>query len=219
MQQGYFITGTDTHAGKTWTTVALMRFFKKKGKSVAGMKPVASGCTVEHGNLFNEDALLIKANASIEIDYDLINPYAYRLPISPHLADPNNPVYLEKIIAVFNQIKQTAEIILIEGAGGWYAPINDTQDISDLAKALGLPVIIVVAVRLGCINHAKLTFRAIKEKSVACAGWIAVCSDPEMLKLDETIETLIKALPVPLLGVLPYMETADFDMLAEQLDL
>ncbi|MGR9036467.1 MAG: dethiobiotin synthase, partial [Gammaproteobacteria bacterium] len=185
MKQGYFITGTDTHIGKTWTAVALMRFFKKKGKSVAGMKPVASGCHVKNDKLFNEDALLIKADASIEIDYDLINPYAYRLPTSPHLADPAHPVNLDHIIAAFNRIKTMAEIVVVEGAGGWYAPINDSQDISDLAKALELPVIIVVAIRLGCINHAKLTVKAVKDKGVDCAGWIAVCSDPEMLKINE----------------------------------
>ncbi|MGR8978925.1 MAG: dethiobiotin synthase [Gammaproteobacteria bacterium] len=218
MKQGYFITGTDTHIGKTWTAVALMRFFKKKGKSVAGMKPVASGCHVKNDKLFNEDALLIKADASIEIDYDLINPYAYRLPTSPHLADPAHPVNLDHIIAAFNRIKTMAEIVVVEGAGGWYAPINDSQDISDLAKALELPVIIVVAIRLGCINHAKLTVKAVKDKGVDCAGWIAVCSDPEMLKINETIESLKKELPIPLLGILPYLETADFDLLAEHLD-
>lgn len=217
MQRGYFVTGTDTNAGKTWTTVALMRFFKKQGKSVVGMKPVASGCFVDNDKLFNEDALLIKANASIEIDYGLINPYAYLLPTSPHLADPDNPVDLDKVIAVLNQIKKTAEIIIVEGAGGWYAPINETQDISDLAKALALPVIIVVAIRLGCINHAKLTCRAVKQKGVVCAGWIAVCSEPKMLKITETIETIKKALPVPLLGILPYLETDDFDLLSDQI--
>ena len=219
MEQGYFITGTDTNAGKTWATIALMRYFKQQGKSVAGMKPVASGCFMQDGQLKNEDALLIQENASLKIDYDLINPYAYELPVSPHIAGINNPVKLATIVERFNTLKELAEIVLVEGAGGWYAPLNDREDISDLAKALALPVIIVVAIRLGCINHAKLTWQAIQHSGIPCAGWIAVCVDPDMLKPDENIHTIKTALNVPLLGVLPYLASADFDLLAGKLAL
>ena len=285
MEQGYFITGTDTNAGKTWATIALMRYFKQQGKSVAGMKPVASGCSfpcpapisilnspVTNGNpvppfekgglggifssicypsnpppppffkggspglglvykdeysarerlvvqLKNEDALLIQENASLQIDYDLINPYAYQLPVSPHIAGINNPVKLAKIVESFNVLKELADIVLVEGAGGWYAPLNDREDISDLAKALALPVILVVAIRLGCINHAKLTWQAIHHSGIPCAGWIAVCVDPDMLNRDENIHTIKTALKVPLLGVLPYLASADFDFLASKLAL
>ena len=217
MEQGYFITGTDTNAGKTWATIALMRYFKQQGKTVVGMKPVAAGCTMQNGQLKNEDALLIQENASLQIDYGLINPYAYELPVSPHIAGINNPVNLPKIVEKFNSLKTLAEIVLIEGAGGWYATLNDHEDISDLAKALGLPVILVVAIRLGCINHAKLTWQAIHYSGLICAGWIAVCVDPDMLKPDENIGTIKTALNVPLLGVLPYLESADFDLLAGKL--
>ena len=219
MEKGYFITGTDTNAGKTWATIALMRYFKQQGKSVAGMKPVASGCFMQDGQLKNEDALLIQENASLKIDYDLINPYAYELPVSPHIAGINNPVKLANIVEKFNTLKELAEIVLVEGAGGWYAPLNDSEDISDLAKSLALPVIIVVAIRLGCINHAKLTWQAIQHSGIPCAGWIAVCVDPDMLKLDENICTIKTALNVPLLGVLPYLASADFDLLAGKLAL
>ena len=226
MEKGYFITGTDTNAGKTWATIALMRYFKKQGKIVVGMKPVASGCSLpctawerQDGRLKNEDALLIQENASIKIDYDLINPYAYELPVSPHIAGISNPVNLATIVKRFNNLKELAEIVLVEGAGGWYAPLNDCEDISDLAKALALPVIIVVAIRLGCINHAKLTWQAIQHSGIPCAGWIAVCVDPDMLKPDENIRTIKTALKVPLLGVLPYLASADFDFLAGQLAL
>ena len=219
MEKGYFITGTDTNAGKTWATIALMRYFKQQGKSVAGMKPVASGCFMQDGQLKNEDALLIQENASLKIDYDLINPYAYELPVSPHIAGINNPVNLATIVERFNTLKELAEIVLVEGAGGWYAPLNDREDISDLAKALALPVIIVVAIRLGCINHAKLTWQAIQHSGIPCAGWIAVCVDPDMLKPDENIRTIKTALNVPLLGVLPYLASADFDLLAGKLAL
>jgi len=226
MEKGYFITGTDTNVGKTWATIALMRYFKKQGKIVVGMKPVASGCSLpctawerQDGRLKNEDALLIQENASIKIDYDLINPYAYELPVSPHIAGISNPVNLATIVERFNNLKELAEIVLVEGAGGWYAPLNDCEDISDLAKALALPVIIVVAIRLGCINHAKLTWQAIQHSGIPCAGWIAVCVDPDMLKRDENIHTIKTALKVPLLGVLPYLASANFDFLAGQLVL
>ncbi|MEY3289656.1 MAG: dethiobiotin synthase [Pseudomonadota bacterium] len=219
MEKGYFITGTDTNVGKTWVTIALMRYFKRQGKTVIGMKPVAAGCFNQDGQLKNEDALLIQENASLQIDYDLINPYAYQLPVSPHIAGVNNPVRLTTITERFILLKELAEIVLVEGAGGWYAPLNDHEDISTLAKALALPVILVVAIKLGCINHAKLTYLAIQLSGVSCAGWIAVCIDPDMLKADENIETITIALDIPLLGVLPYLESADFDLLAGKLAL
>lgn len=219
MKQGYFITGTDTNAGKTWATIALMHYFKQQGKTVAGMKPVAAGCVIQNGQLKNEDALLIQENASLQIDYDVINPYAYQLPVSPHIAGINNPVNLATIVERFTILKELAEVVLVEGAGGWYAPLNDREDISDLAKALALPVILVVAIKLGCINHAKLTWQAIQHSGIPCAGWIAVCVDPDMLKPDDNIRTIKTALNEPLLGVLPYLESADFDLLAGQLAL
>ena len=219
MEQGYFITGTDTDVGKTWATIALMRYFKSQGKTVVGMKPVAAGCFTQDGQLKNEDALLIQENASLQIDYDLINPYAYALAISPHIAGIHNPVKLAKVLEGFTCLKDRAEIILVEGAGGWYAPLNESEDISDLAKALALPVILVVGIKLGCISHAKLSWQAIQNSELPCAGWIAVCLDPSMQKLDETIFTIKMALNKPLLGVMPYMDKADFDLLAQQLVL
>jgi dethiobiotin synthetase len=219
MEQGYFITGTDTDVGKTWATIALMRYFKQQGKTVVGMKPVAAGCTLQDGLLKNADALLIQENASVKLDYDLINPYAYALPVSPHIAGVNNPVNLAVIAERFNALKALAEIVVVEGAGGWYAPLNDREDISDLAKSLGLPIILVVAIRLGCINHAKLTYQAIHHSGLPCAGWIAVCLDPDLLYLDENIQTIKTALPAPLLGVLPYLDSPDFDLLAGRLVL
>ena len=219
MEQGYFITGTDTDVGKTWTTIALMRYFKSQGKTVVGMKPVAAGCFIQNGQLKNEDAFLIQENASLQIAYDLINPYAYALPISPHIAGIHNPVKLVKVLEGFACLKDKAEIVLVEGAGGWYTPLNEHENISDLAKALALPVILVVGIKLGCINHAKLSWEAIQDSDLPSAGWIAVCLDPALQKLDETISTLKAALNTPLLGVMPYMDKADFDLLAERLVL
>ena len=219
MEKGYFITGTDTNVGKTWATIALMRYFKNQEKSVAGMKPVASGCLMRDGQLKNEDALLIQENASLQIDYDLINPYAYELPVSPHIAGVKNPVKLDQLNAKFELLKTLADIVVVEGAGGWYTPLNDREANSDLAKALALPVIMVVAIRLGCINHARLTYQAIAQSGVNCAGWIAVCTDPELSSRDETMLTIKATLDTPLLGVLPYREVADFDYFSEQLKI
>jgi dethiobiotin synthetase len=219
MEKGYFITGTDTNVGKTWATIALMRYFKRQGKSVVGMKPVASGCLMQNGTLKNEDALLIQENASLLVDYELINPYAYDAPVSPHIAGADNPVELCKIVANFNILKQSADIMLVEGAGGWMSPINATEDIADLAKTLALPVIIVVAIRLGCINHAKLTYQAIYSSGISCAGWIAMCTEPGLLNLDENIQTVKTSLEAPLLGVLPYFAQADFDALSLNLSV
>lgn len=219
MEKGYFITGTDTNVGKTWATLALLRYFANQGKSTVGMKPVASGCFLHHGKLVNEDALLIQQHASVQADYDLVNPYAFAVPVSPHIAGKKDPVKLEKIIDCFNQLKALSEIVVVEGAGGWYTPINDQQDIADLAKALALPVIMVVAIRLGCINHTKLTYRAIQQAGTPCAGWIAMYSDPDMLRREAVIQSIENAVDAPLLGVLPYRKIADFNFFAQQLRL
>jgi dethiobiotin synthetase len=219
MEKGYFITGTDTNAGKTWATIALMHYFKSQGKTVAGMKPVASGCLVQDGRLKNEDALLIQENASLPIDYDLVNPYAYELPVSPHIAGVDNPVKLDLLVGKFELMKTIADIVVVEGAGGWYSPLNEREDNSDLAKALALPVIMVVAIRLGCINHARLTYQAIMQSGVTFAGWIAVCTDAELLNREDNILTLKNALAGPLLGVLPYNKVADFKFFSEKIKL
>jgi dethiobiotin synthetase len=178
------------------------------------MKPVASGCLIINSVLKNEDALLIQENASLPVDYELINPYAYEAPVSPHIAGADNPVQLDKIIDGFNRLKESADIVLVEGAGGWLSPINATEDVSDLAKALNLPVIIVVAIKLGCINQAKLTERAVRWSNLSCAGWIATCTDPDLLNREETIQSVKASLSAPLLGVLPYYARADFDELS-----
>jgi len=218
MSKAYFITGTDTGVGKTWASVALMRYFQNKGKSAIGMKPVAAGCEWLDGQLKNEDALLMQQHASVDLDYNEINPFAYEEAVSPHLAaDDRHPVQLDGIVQAFNQIKNKSDVIVVEGAGGWFAPLNHEQDIADLAVALKIPVILVVAIRLGCINHARLTFQAVQAANVECAGWIAMCVDPDMQKQAENIATIKNKLTIPLLGALPYMDVVDFDHLAENI--
>lgn len=217
MKKGFFITGTDTGVGKTWATIALMRFFKTQGLSVIGMKPVAAGSEWQDGLLQNEDALLIQENSSFMLNYNEINPYAFEMPVSPHLAAIENTVQLDILVQAFDGIKDKADVLVVEGAGGWLAPMSDECDIADLAKALQLPVIMVVAIRLGCINHARLTYQAIIASKVKCAGWLAMCVEPEMNMLDENIETIKNKIAIPLLGILPYTLEKDFDVLAENI--
>lgn len=217
MKKGYFITGTDTDVGKTWATIALMRFFKAQGSSVVGMKPVAAGCEWQDGQLKNEDALLIQNDGSVNLNYQQINPYAFEAAVSPHLAAKGDEVDGGSILQAFNLIKQKADVVLVEGAGGWLVPLNDEYDIADLAKEMQLPVIMVVAIRLGCINHARLTYQAIVGSGCICAGWLAVCVDAEMAMQKENINTISNKITAPLLGVLPHTSEKDFDLLANHI--
>lgn len=218
MHSSYFITGTDTDVGKTWATVALMQLFKQQGQRVIGMKPVAAGCELTNdGRLQHADALLLQAHSSMFLPYAQINPYAYRLPISPHLAGADNPAKIDLIGVQFKQLQGLADSVLVEGAGGWYSPLNQQQANSDLAQYLAIPVILVVAIKLGCINHARLSYQAICQAGLPCAGWIAVCTEAKVLKPDAIIDSMQKLLATPLLGILPYIEQADFDYLATQL--
>ncbi len=219
MTQGYFITGTDTGIGKTWSTIALMQYFKNHGKTVLGMKPVASGCIELDGQLKNEDALLIQKYASVSLPYQDINPYAFELPVSPHIAAQavGANIDLDEIVSKYQQLEKQADVVLVEGVGGWRVPLNAHQDVADLARQLDLSVIVVVGMRLGCINQAKLTFAAIQQAGVICSGWIASCVEQDMLMLEENIQTLSLAVNMPLLGVLPYMNHLDPERLSREI--
>lgn len=219
MDKGYFITGTDTDVGKTWVSIALMRYFIRQGHSVVGMKPVASGCSLVSGKLQNQDASWIRQQASVPLDYEIVNPYAYELPVSPHIAGSGNPVDCGRLMENLALLQAKAQIVIVEGAGGWYTPINDREYIADLAKAFAMPVILVVAIRLGCINHALLSYQAIKQMGIACAGWVAVCIDPDVLNQEEIVQKLVLSMEVPLLARFPYMCTPDFDLLSTEFSL
>lgn len=213
-RQGFFITGTDTGVGKTWVTVALMRFLRRQGYNVAGMKPVAAGCRWLDGQWKNEDALLIQQNASLPLAYNQVNPYAFELPVSPHIAAAGAEIDVCLLNKIFNDTKRQADMVLVEGAGGWFSPLGDEISNAALAETLRLPVIIVVGVKLGCINHALLTWRAVDAATVSCAGWVAVQTDADMPFFEKNIDFLRDRLKVPLLGVLPHVCTADFDKLS-----
>lgn len=211
MKRAYFVTGTDTNVGKTWATLALMTHFKQQNVSVLGMKPVASGCEKIDGEWKNDDALAIQENGSFVVDYKIINPFAYEAPISPHLAGKENPANFDVIFENFQTLQNLADVVIVEGAGGWYAPLNETETIADLAKKLHLSIILVVSIKLGCINHALLTVEAIKNAGLNCVGWLAVCNDTKFDCVDLTIESLKERLEIPLLAIFPYSTEAERD--------
>ncbi|MGZ0079310.1 dethiobiotin synthase [Methylomonas sp. YC3] len=219
MKSAFFITGTDTNVGKTWTTIALMRYLQMQGLSTVGMKPVAAGCEWHDGMLKNSDALLMQQYASVPLEYREINPYAFEAAISPHLACGGVDVSVDVVSDGFTRLQQRADVVLVEGAGGWYSPMSGVLDNAGLAQALRLPVILVVGVRLGCINHARLTMSAIRQAGLSCAGWVAVQIDQAMPGFDGNLTYLRERLDAPLLGILPFSAAGDFELLAAKLSL
>ncbi len=221
MAQGYFITGTDTGIGKTRASVALLEYFKAQGKTVVGMKPIASGCEKTPAGLRNEDAVLLQQYSNIKLPYDSINPFAFELPVSPHIAAEKAGcrIDLATILTAYKKLENTADVVIVEGVGGWLVPLNASDDVADLAVTLNLPVIIVVGMRLGCINQARLTFAAIKQSGVECVGWIASCVEKDMLMLAENIATLESNSEYPLLAVLPYEEELSANSLPNKIAL
>lgn len=215
--QGFFVTGTDTEVGKTWATLALMGAWKKQGKRVAGMKPVASGCKEGAGGLRNEDALLIQSLCSERFPYDWINPCAYSPPIAPHIAAEQcgRPVDVEAIKSAYEFLRQRSEVVVVEGIGGWRVPLGDKTSLIDIVQSLNLPVLLVVGLRLGCINHALLTVESVDINGCRLAGWIACPVDEHYSTTDETITALKQRLTSPFLGILPRLPEPDVSRLSE----
>ena len=203
---GFFITGTDTGVGKSVIATALVRGFVVQGLHVAVMKPVASGSQRTPDGLRNEDALALMAVSNVAAPYGLVNPYCFEPPISPHIAaqEAGVGVDLHHIRYNFEALAARAEVTVVEGAGGWLAPITPTASIQELALELGLPVLLVVGMRLGCINHARLTKLAIEACGAQFAGWVANTIDPAMARQRENLETLVKLLGEPPLEVVPW---------------
>ena len=221
MSKGVFITGTDTGIGKTRFTLALMEKLKKQGHRVSGMKPIASGATLSNGKLINDDAKLIMEHCSDPTEYELINPVVFELPVSPHIAasQKNEVICLDKIVACYKQLAIEYEIVIVEGVGGWRVPVSDKLSLVDLVRALGLPVILVVGLKLGCINHAILTAEAIRTDGLNLIGWVSNRLDKDYLFAEETIETLKKSLVCPYVANLSYIKSFDPDEVLEQIDL
>ena len=206
MKQGYFITGTDTGVGKTLISCALLHAFAKSGKSVAGMKPVVAGCEQSQRGLIYADVEALLAASTVAVPRELVNPYALMEPIAPHIAAQRAGARLNlaQMASAYRELQHSAELVIVEGAGGFKVPLADEEDTADLAQRLGLPIIMVVGMRLGCLNHALLTTQAIQSKGLRLVGWAANWIDPAMAVFDENVQALEKRLPAPLMGVVPH---------------
>ncbi|SFE88651.1 dethiobiotin synthase [Nitrosomonas sp. Nm166] len=217
MSAGFFVTGTDTGIGKTTISCALLYAFAAQDKKVVGMKPIAAGS--ENGQWIDVERLLAASNVSVS--RQLMNSYAFDSPISPHIAaqQAGTEISMAVIHQAYQELSTKADIVIVEGAGGFLVPINQWQSGADLAQTLNLPVILVVGMRLGCLNHALLTAQAIQAAGLVLAGWVANCMDPQMLALIENIKTLKQQLKCPLIGILPFTREMDIQQSAQLLDI
>ncbi|HVJ39026.1 MAG TPA: dethiobiotin synthase [Stenotrophomonas sp.] len=217
----FYVTGTDTGIGKTVASSSLLHALRGRGLRAVGMKPLASGCENTADGWRNEDALALQAASWPRPDYDLINPYALPQPLAPEIAAAEAGVMIElaPLQAAFAQLRAMADVVVVEGVGGWAAPLSASLDQADLARALDLPVVLVVGMRLGCLNHARLTAAAIAADGLRCVGWVANEVDPEMARRDENFALLSARLPMPCWGRIPHDAEAGPDRLAAHLRL
>lgn len=220
IKKAFFITGTDTNVGKTLIAAGLLVAAKNKGLTTAALKPVAAGCEKTDEGLRNADALLLQSVITETLAYDQINPYALEAAIAPHIAaqQEKRSLSVDRLSGFCRGVLASANFTLLEGAGGWRVPINPRETLADLAKNLQLPVIMVVGVRLGCINHALLTFEAIVRDGVPVVGWVANCVDAHMPAQQENIDSLRARLPVPCLGVVPFLADQSPSLVAAYFD-
>jgi len=222
MSHAYFVTGTDTEIGKTTIAAGLLHAARLAGLSTAAAKPVASGCERSPEGLRNSDALALLGECSVPLAYEQVNPFAFEPAIAPHLAAREKCVKLT-VDALKGPVQSVLELgadfTLVEGAGGWRVPLAGEENLSDLAIALELPVILVVGVRLGCINHAVLSAEAIQRDGLMLAGWVANIVDPQTSRLEENLATLAERLPAPCVGRVPRLAHATPAAVAAHLDL
>lgn len=218
---GFFVTGTDTEIGKTEVSSALLIGLADAGFQTVAMKPVASGCVNTKEGLRNSDAMQLQDSASREAAYCLVNPYAFEPPIAPHLAAEISGVTIDSgpILDAFYQLAKGDHYTVVEGVGGWLVPLNQDYTVENLAQDLLLPVIIVVGLRLGCLNHALLTERAILSSGCKVVGWIGNHMSPEFTMSNENIRTLEREMKSPKLGVFPFLESVNSKVLAQHLNI
>lgn len=203
MNRAFFVTGTDTGVGKTHVTCALLHATRRLGLTAVGMKPIAAGIEADGRN---DDVVQLLAASSIQPLLEWVNPYLYAPPIAPHIAaaEAGRPIAMEVIRHAFEQLRPLADVIWVEGVGGFRVPLDARYDAADLAQALALPVVLVVGIRLGCLNHALLTAEAIAARGLILTGWIANRIDPAMARFEANLDTLQTRLNAPLLGVIPH---------------
>jgi dethiobiotin synthetase len=204
MQHSYFVVGTDTNVGKTYVASALVKHFADGGFKTVGMKPVASGCELnEENELINEDVTTLMNASNVSAPLDLINPYHFAPAIAPHIAAEQAGVEIElsKIKQAYEQLSSLADAVIVEGAGGFYVPLNRTETLADLAVLLNIPMILVVGMRLGCINHALLTVEAIQARGLRLAGWLANEIEPNFAMFGENLVSLQQRIASPCISV------------------
>lgn len=209
-----FVTGTDTGVGKTFVSAVLLHALARTrsgNRRVVGMKPVAAGLELHDGRWVSADVLELRAASNVAVPTTLDNPVALPEPLSPHLAAARagRSVRVAELLAAQRALSGLADVVLVEGAGGWRVPLNDDETLADLAIAMAAPVLLVVGLRLGCLNHALLTAEAIRADGLALAGWVANSIDPAMACRDDNVASLCRRLAAPLLGVLPWLPTPD----------
>lgn len=217
----FFIAGTDTNVGKTLVAAGLLIAAKNHGLTTAALKPLAAGCEKTKAGLRNADALLLQSVITLPLVYEQINPIALAAAIAPHIAAQQEKRVLsaDRLAGFCRGSMNLADFTLVEGAGGWRVPLNPQETLADVAKILRLPVILVVGVRLGCINHALLTVEAIRNDGLQLAGWVANCIDADMPVLQENIHSLAVRIPAPCLGVVPRLANAAPESVASALDI
>lgn len=222
MKKRFFVTGTDTDAGKTFISVLMLEALRQRGLSTLALKPLAAGCDMMEGELRNDDALKLREAMTVELSYQQVNPIALKSAIAPHIAaeEEGRALSVDRLAGLIRGAMMTpADVTLVEGAGGWLVPLNSRETLANLVKELEIPVILVVGVRLGCLNHALLTAKAVAAAGLPMVGWVANCIDPEAARVPENIQTLKNMLPVPCLGIIPYAPDAPLQELAQRIDI
>lgn len=218
--KGLFITGTDTDCGKTVVACGVVRVLRARGLRVGVMKPVAAGAALTSDGPRNQDALDLIAASGLDLPYALVNPCVYAPPIAPHVAAAQAGVSIRfaPLLDAFARIRETSDAVVVEGAGGWRVPLGPDGDMADLAAALDLPVLLVVGLRLGCLNHALLTAESIERSGCRLAGWVGNVVDPRMAALDANVATLRERLAASCLGMVPRLDRVKATAVAAQLD-
>ena len=212
-QHDFFVTGTDTEIGKTLVSAALLHAMQAQGLRSVGMKPIAAGAEMRDGVLHNEDVDMLVAAASVKAELALVCPYLMQTPAAPHIVAELEQVKIElpHIINSYQQLREQADVVIVEGVGGFCVPLNAQVTAADMAQALDLPVILVVGMRLGCINHALLTVEAIAARGLRLAGWVANTVDANMLYPQENIAALRERIAAPMLGHIPRLNVPDHE--------
>ncbi len=208
MKKSYFVTGTDTGVGKTLITSALLHILAHQGKKVVGMKPIAAGCEPAQAGMRCGDVEMLQAHSNVAAPLNLVNPYSFLPPVAPHIAaaHANVEIDLALIVSRYQALKEMAEVVMVEGVGGFVVPLTVSETTADLAVMLNLPVILVVGMRLGCINHALLTVQAIRQAGLELVVWVANQVEPDMQFVDENIRAIETRIGAPLIGVCPYQD-------------